>query len=129
MTAQTPNPTKCAHQSDAGACEAWALEGSTLCFFHDPAQAEQRALAQSKGGQRSHRQLAGLPDVQPPQTPQSIADTMAQVIAGVLRGEVDPRIANSAAYCAATLIKAIEISDLERRVDALERANESERRK
>ena len=128
MSGQSKKAVKCAHQGEQGPCEAWALEGSEWCFFHDPAQAEQRALAQSKGGSHSHRQLAGLPDAQPPQTPQGIADTMAQVVAGVLRGEVDPRIANSAAYVASTLIKAIEISDLARRVDALERANESEGR-
>jgi hypothetical protein len=127
MSGQTKKAVKCAHQGEQGPCEAWAVEGSEFCFFHDPQRAGERALAQSTGGRNSHRQLAGLPDAQPPQTPQCIADTMAQVIAGVLRGEVDPRIANSAAYCAATLIKAIEISDLERRVEALERANESDR--
>jgi len=47
---------------------------------------------------------------------------MAQVAAGVLRGEVDPRVANSSAYVCSTLLKATEITELERRVEALEQA-------
>ncbi len=127
MARQTSCPTQCAFQGDSGPCNAWAQAGSRFCFFHDPAKAENRALAQAKGGAHSHRKLAGLPDALPPQTPQTIAETMAQVIAGVLRGEVDPRIANSTAYCCGTLIKAIEVSELEKRLEALERAMQSRR--
>jgi hypothetical protein len=118
---------KCAFHGEARPCEAWAQENSDYCFFHDPAKAGQRAIATAKGGRRSHRRLPGLPDAQPPQTPQNIADTMAQVIAGVLRGDIDPRIANCAAFCSGTLIKAIEISELDRRLAALERIIEKNR--
>jgi hypothetical protein len=122
MPGQTENRAKCAYQGDAGPCEAWAQQDNDYCYFHDPAKADTRALASAKGGRNSHRKLAGLPDAQAPQTSQNIAETMGQVIAGVLRGDLDPRIGNSVAYCCATLIKAIEVSELERRLAALEKA-------
>ena len=45
------------------ACRSWCVEGSDFCFVHDPALAQERKEARSRGGRRRHgRVLDGAND-------------------------------------------------------------------
>ena len=48
--------TKCAGiKRDGGRCRGVAIDGSDLCYMHDPGRAEDRRRAASKGGRRGGR--------------------------------------------------------------------------
>lgn len=122
MKANSTRIRQCRHiKSDGERCKANAARDSDLCFFHDPAKAGERAAARRAGGEK------GRAAVLPPGTPDaslgSIADVAAvigQTINQVRRGEVDPRVANAVGYLAGVLLKALEVGEVERRLEALE---------
>lgn len=106
---------------DGERCRAHSLVGRSLCFFHDASSAEARTTASSRGGLKKH------PAVLPPGTPdfalESSADAaafLARTTNQLLRGEVDPKIANSAGYLIGLLMKALETNRLEERLTDLE---------
>lgn len=117
----------CAHVKTNGEqCRGYAVVGSLYCFAHDPAQAEKRADARSRGG------AAGtIPPLEESSvTVQSLRDVLALVeltINDVRAGRVDVKVANSVGYLANLAMKAIEQSDLEARLEALEAVLEPER--
>ncbi len=119
------------HQNDAGqcsavkadgqCCHARAQVGTQWCYFHDPESTEERIAASRRGGEknRSATLPLGTPDF--PLT--SAADASALIgrtINQLLRGEIDPRIANTVGYLVTVKIKATDQGALERRVAALE---------
>ena len=102
-------------------CRAAALPGSDFCFFHDPEQKDQRREAQSAGG--SHGRIRTLPEDTLDVTVKSCSDVVSLIgmtINQVRRGQVDPRIANAVGYLANVLIRAVEQSEVEQRLAALE---------
>lgn len=110
-----------ARKPDGVRCKAAALVGSDFCYFHDPEKAEERREAQAQGGRQGH--LKALP----PDTPDvrldscaSAAGLLSETINQVRKGELDPRVANAVGYLANILLKAIEQSDVERRIEDLE---------
>jgi len=67
--------------------------------------------------------LASEPEVapmEPPKTAADVRDTLANTMAQVHARQIDSRTANTLAYLAASLLRAIEVSDIERRLVALE---------
>jgi hypothetical protein len=106
---------KCKHEG----CKTDPQTDNDYCFWHDPEKSNEQAAARIKGGQNSRRYVA-IPDAEPPKTAHQVAETMATVIAGMLKGEIDPRIANGVAYCSNALLKALEVSELEARLDKVE---------
>jgi len=104
-------------------CQARALTSSSWCYFHDPESAEDRIAASRRGGEKNR------PVTLPPGTPDfplaSASDAGALIgrtINQLLRGEIDPRIANTVGYLLTVKIKAADQGALERRVAALEAA-------
>lgn len=108
---------------DEKRCGSHAMRGSTFCFFHDPATREARKAASAKGGSVCPKPLTTLP----PDTPDAplvtgydvrafVAETLNHVRAG--------RLAHAVGNClfvgAGVLLKAIESSELDRRLAALE---------
>jgi hypothetical protein len=75
----------------------------------------------SKHGRRlvlpSHSETAL---VSPPKTAGDVRDVLANAISQVQSRNMDVRVANSVAYLATSLLRAIEVADLERRLVALE---------
>src|SRR6266849_617538 len=102
-------------------CRAQALAGSSFCFFHDPASAEKRAEAARRGGEKNRSKVLP-PDTSdfPLRNAADASALVARTINQVLRGEVDPKIANAVGYLLTVHMKAYNTHQLERRIAAIE---------
>ncbi len=75
----------------------------------------------SKGGRRRAVYSAGdLKDFAAPKTAADLRDLLAESIVEIRAGKLDPRVANALGYLGASYLRALEVSDLESRLDALE---------
>ncbi len=106
---------------DGNRCAAAALTGSRLCFFHDPAAADERAAASKRGGEKNRTAVL------PPDTPDfplnngdDAAALLARAINLLLRGQLDPKIANAAGYLLGIKMRASNTGKLEQRIADLE---------
>ena len=119
---------RCAHTHPSGKpCGGYAIAGSPYCFAHAPEQRDKRDAARRRGGQAGRVATLAESSV----TVRSLGDVVALVeatINDVRAGRVDVRIANSVAVLAGVAIRAIERSDLDARLEALEAVLDPERR-
>ena len=109
-------------KTDGEKCEANAVKDSEFCFFHNPdITAEQKREAQSNGGKTKALTLKEpLPAIDlktPDHAVLLIADTISRVRAGTL----DIRTANCLGFLSDKLLKAFEVSQLNDRVEVIER--------
>ena len=115
---------QCEQTTKAGTrCRANAVNGSVMCWSHDPALAERQAAARRRGGEHKRRTVMG---------PESSAISLrsgsdavglaVQMIDLVLHGELDPKVANCAGCLLNTFLRALKEEDFERRIVALEAA-------
>src|SRR5215813_12139441 len=75
----------------------------------------------SKGGRRrAVYSPDGLKDFAPPRTAADLRDLLAQSIIEIRAGKLDPKVANSISYLGTGFLRALEVSDLEIRLLALE---------
>jgi len=107
---------------DGTKCEAYAIKGSEFCYFHNPdISDEEKKEAQSNGGKTKALTLKEpLPELvlaEPADTVLLIADTISRVRAGKL----DIRTANCLGFLSDKLLKAFEVSQLNSRVEIIER--------
>ena len=110
-------------------CQAPVLAGSQFCWAHDPAHAEAADAARRAGGVQRARQIdrsgCGAPDPIPAWWPlQSAADAragLAHVVQEVLAGNLPARDANAAAGAMSALVNVLRASDLEQRLELLEK--------
>ncbi len=115
------NRPRCeASRKDGQPCRAPALPDSTLCWSHDPRQAEvaaqARAAGASKGGKlralHGHRsKLSTVPE---------LVRFVAMLVHRTVEGELDVNVARCAFYGLSLQKSLVELSDLERRIVALE---------
>lgn len=106
---------------DGQKCEAHAINGSSFCYFHNPAISdEEKREAQSNGGKTKALTLKEpLPELalaKPDDAILLIADTISRVRAGTL----DIRTANCLGFLSDKLLKAFEVSKLNDRVEIIE---------
>jgi len=120
MNAPIPK-TCCATKRDQSNCQAPASPGSEFCFFHDPSKAEERRDAQAQGGRQNRMKTldATAPDVKVEDCGDARA-LLVQIINHVLKGEIDPRVANSVGFLTNLLMKSVEQDKLETRIEQLE---------
>jgi hypothetical protein len=99
---------------------AWAVTGKVKCALHlDPRRAAQMG---AKHGNRALLPVrADAAAIDPPRTAGDVLAVLANTMAQVHSRSMDVRIANSLAYLSASLLRAIEVADLEKRLAALER--------
>jgi len=107
---------------DGTKCEAYAIKGSEFCYFHNPdISDEEKKEAQSNGGKTKALTLKEpLPELvlaEPADTVLLITDTISRVRAGKL----DIRTANCLGFLSDKLLKAFEVSQLNSRVEIIER--------
>ncbi|MBU0717195.1 MAG: hypothetical protein ABII12_12140 [Planctomycetota bacterium] len=115
---------RCRHiKADGTRCRAVARGESDSCFFHDSETADQRKAAQRAGGIKRSKAAAVLspdtPDV-PLKTVHDVVRLLGASLNQVRRGEIDPRVSNAVGYLAGILLKAMEQSDVEKRLCGLE---------
>jgi hypothetical protein len=116
-------PTCSATKRDGSPCRTPALTGKPHCAFHDESVAERRAAGRKKGGVKSHRPPAVLPEDTPDApltTISEVCQLLGRVANLVLRGQVDARVANASVYALSTLAGTLAKSDLEQRLARVE---------
>jgi hypothetical protein len=100
-------------------CKSAPVRGKKKCLFHTGDNASQLG---SKGG---HRRAIYSPDgltaFDPPKNAADLRDLLAVSIVEIRSGKLDPKLANSISYLGMGFLKAVEISDLEARLAALEK--------
>jgi len=110
-------------KKEGGRCGANAQVGTASCVFHDEARAAEGQRARRAGGLHRSRPAAVLPR-QTPDHPlgntTEVSAFLAKSINDVLRGALDPRVANSAGYLANILLRSLEQGPLEERLARLE---------
>lgn len=101
-------------------CKAAATAGG-LCFFHaNPAKASE--LGRLGGRKNRHvraEQTDPLPDLS---TALAVRETVERLVKEVVAGKMNPRIAAGLAPLLSLQLRAIETSDFERRLAALEQS-------
>lgn len=112
----------CKAKTKAGArCRGIAVKDG-LCALHaDPGRAAELGRKSGKARRRVIQEDAAGPVLTPPRTAQDVRDLIGQAMTDVHGRRMDTRIANALGYLATVLVKAIEVSDIEVRLQALER--------
>ncbi len=106
-------------------CGAWPVSGETKCALHlDP---ERAAKMGAKHGRKAEHPPQYAP-MEPPKTASDVRDVLANTMAEVHARKMDPKTANTLAYLATSLLRAIEVSDVESRLTALEGAQRTDER-
>jgi hypothetical protein len=107
---------------DGEKCEAWAMADSEFCYFHNPDISEtEKKEIQSKGGQAN--KIKVLEPLEPITLKEGgdVILLLEDTINKVRTGEIDLKVANCIGYLAGHLMKAIETTKLEGRVEIIER--------
>ena len=112
-------PAQCKAMTGSGQrCKAKPHK-TGLCFFHfDPQRAAE--LGRKGGRRRAAVNPDGLKEIEAPKTAADLRDLLAQSIVEIRAGKLDPKQANSISYLGAGFLRAIEIADLEARLETLE---------
>src|SRR5271169_5866871 len=112
---------------DGKRCGAPALSGQARCAIHaEPGRAAQLG---SKGGRRRAVYRPGdLKDFAAPRTAADLRELLAESIIEIRAGKLDPRVANALGYLGASYLRALEVSDVESRLGALEMAQLTQER-
>ena len=96
-----------------------------LCFFHsDPKKAAE--LGRKGGRRRAVYSPDGLKEFAAPRSAADLRDLLAQSIIEIRTGKLDPKLANSISYLGAGFLRALEVSDLETRLQTLEERTEND---
>lgn len=118
--------TRCKATTKSGQpCQAWAVEGSDYCFWHDPLRARERAEARKRGGKARHGRRIGTTGRPAPVSVQTMAEVVSlleRTVNDALALENSLQRARTIATLANVVIKALEYATLEERVAALEMA-------
>ncbi|MFW9942946.1 MAG: hypothetical protein ACFFFT_18060 [Candidatus Thorarchaeota archaeon] len=103
-------------------CEANSIHGSKFCYWHAPEiDKEEKQIARRRGGYANrHIIKESLPEIRIKNI-KDIVNLLEDTINGVRSGNLEINIANSLGYLSSQLIKALEISDLERRLEEIEK--------
>ncbi len=109
---------KCEAKNKSGKpCRAPAAGGTRRCVMHSGRAAE---LGRKGGHRRTAYRPDGLEEIAAPRTAGDLRNLLAQSIVEIRSGKLDPRIANCISYLGTGFLKALELSDIEKRVERLE---------
>src|SRR2546428_6430116 len=96
-------------------CNAVAVDGGLCAFTPDPKRAAQLGRM---GGSKNRRHYPLGSETEPlhlPQTAKEVKDLLAEAMAGLHAGRLEPRIGSVIAYLGTALLKAIETTDHQER--------------
>jgi hypothetical protein len=116
---------RCKARTKAGKpCRAAATEGG-LCFLH--ANPNKAAELGRMGGRRNGHAVIGVADRLPSlENALAVRNTVARLVEELYAGKLHPRIASGLAPLLSLQLRAIETTDLERRVRKLEKQRPAE---
>ena len=112
-----------ATNKDGGPCRGYAVTGSDYCFWHDPALADRRKLARTKGGRARHGRALGAVHRGQPVHIAELADVVKVLEAelnALLTLEKSISRARAVGYLCGVLVKVYKDTELEARIVALE---------
>jgi hypothetical protein len=110
-------------RADGTPCRATAHRGKRFCCFHDPELTEARAEGRRRGGVNRSKPAATLPPHTPDLSLKTVDDVvaaLAETINQVRTGKLAVNVGNCLGVLAGVLLRALEGSDLDRRIAALE---------
>ena len=118
----TANLGRCTATTARGdPCGAYACSGSEWCFWHDPSRAEDRAEARRRGGLARHgRSLAGAVGSVEIREVRGVLSLLERAVSDVFELESSIARARTVGYLVGVALRALELSELEARVAALE---------
>jgi hypothetical protein len=108
---------------DGAQCRARARSGHEHCALH--AEPGKAAELGSKGHRRAVYTPDALKEFAAPRSAADLRDLLAQSIIEIRTGKLDPKLANSISYLGTGFLRALEVSDLEARLLALETSAEN----
>ena len=112
---------------DGNRCKAMAMAGQKHCALH--AEPGRAAELGSKGGRRrAIYNPDNLKDFEAPKTAADLRNLLAESMIEIRAGKLDPRVANALGYLGASYLRALEVADIESRLDALEASQLGEQR-
>lgn len=118
---------KCRAMNKAGEpCGAPAVGTTERCVMHSGRAAE---LGSKGGRRRTVYGPDGLKEFRAPKNASDLRDLLAQSIVEIRTGRLDPKLANSISYLGTGFLRAVEVSDLESRLAALEGRSEEDENK
>jgi general stress protein YciG len=111
--------------SSGGRCKAKPHKDG-LCFFHsDPKKAAELGR---KGGRRNrHTYETPLQPVAVPESAGDVKRILAETMAEIRAGRMDPKLGSTLGYLGTALLRAFEVADFEQRLERLEQRNELEK--
>lgn len=115
---------KCKQKKENNAgCKANAMKDSEFCYLHNPeVDDEEKQFHQSKGGQANRHTLQIPLESIRVKTPSDVVTLLEDTINKVRSGEIDLKLANCIGYLSGHMTKALEVSDMEKRIEMIERA-------
>ena len=116
---QAPNG-KCQAKTKAGGpCAAPVAHGGNYCALH--ADPERAAQLGRKGGTKNRKVYEPNEwEGSAPQNASDVKNLLADAMAEIRRGRMDPKLGTTLGYLGTSLLKAIETSDIEERLEKLE---------
>ena len=110
---------KCDRRNAEGKpCGAPAVRGMKQCVMHSGRAAE---FGSRGGRRRTAYSCESLKEFSAPNTAADLRDLLGQSIVEVRDGRLDPKLANSISYLGTGFLRALEISEFEGRLAALEK--------
>jgi len=101
-------------------CGALSMKDSDYCFFHNPKTAAAREESKRNGGKSRIIVVNGkFPEIKIKKV-SDVVRLLTDLINGVLSGETDLRIATGITYIANTVLKGLELGEVEKRLAELE---------
>lgn len=107
-------------KSNKEQCQANAMKGSKFCFTHNPETKEAKQIAVTRGGRSPKKNYNPLTPVEITDN-KSVVNLLIATVNEVRAGEIDLRVANCIGFLSGHLLRALEISELEGRVETIER--------
>jgi hypothetical protein len=109
-------------KSNGKQCSASAMKNSKQCFYHNPTISQRRKKeAQSKGGKANKIALEEPLEPIGIKNLRDVVLLLENTINRVRMTKMDTKIANCIFYGSGQIIRAMEISDLEKRVEEIEK--------
>jgi hypothetical protein len=122
---QTAANGKCRAATKAGRqCAAPAVRDGIYCALHnDPDRAAQ--LGRKGGANNRKGYESNQREITPPQNARDVKNLLAETMAEIRPGKVDPKLGTTLGYLGTSLLKAIETSDIEERLEKLENGHKN----
>lgn len=103
-------------------CGANAMKESKYCYLHNPDISEEEKFnAQSNGGKGNSIKVFEPLEPIKIQKPGDVVLLLEDTINRIRAGEMDLKVANCLGYLSGHLTKALEIAEIEKRIEVVER--------